>query len=112
MTEQRMPGEERLAKTFREICAEAKARISETTPAEVQARIEEEGRDWRLIDVREQDEYRGGHLPAAGGAFWSTTSPRSSRTRRRRSSFIAGAGSAPPWRRTACGRWAIPTSTR
>src|SRR5262249_52297886 len=67
MTEDRQPGEERLAKTFREICAEAKMRISETTPAEVQARIEDEGRDWRLIDVREQDEYRGGHLPGAIG---------------------------------------------
>ena len=39
-------------KTFRDLCAEAKTRIPETTPAEVQARIEETGRDWLLIDVR------------------------------------------------------------
>jgi rhodanese-related sulfurtransferase len=63
----RKPEEARLVKTFRDLCDEAKSRIPETTPAEVQARIEEAGRDWVLIDVREQDEYRGGHLPGAIG---------------------------------------------
>jgi rhodanese-related sulfurtransferase len=67
MASERKPGEERLTKTFADICAEAKTRIKETTPAEVQARVEEAGRDWLLIDVREQDEYRGGHLPGAVG---------------------------------------------
>jgi rhodanese-related sulfurtransferase len=56
-----------MGKTFTEICAEAKARIPETTPAEVAARVAEPGRDWVLIDVREQDEYRGGHIPGAIG---------------------------------------------
>jgi len=64
---ERKPEEERLVKTFREICDEAKGRIRETTPEQVQALIEEAGRDWLLIDVREQDEYRGGHLPGAIG---------------------------------------------
>jgi rhodanese-related sulfurtransferase len=67
MHENRKPGEEQLVKTFGDLCAEAKTRIRETTPEEVQARIEEAGRDWLLIDVREQDEYRGGHLPGALG---------------------------------------------
>jgi rhodanese-related sulfurtransferase len=67
MAEERKPGEERLVKTFQDLCAEAKTRIRETTPEEVQTRIEEAGRDWLLIDVREQDEYRGGHLPGAIG---------------------------------------------
>lgn len=67
MANERKSGEERLVKTFSDLCAEAKTRIPETTPAEVQARIEEPGRDWLLIDVREQDEYRGGHLPGAIG---------------------------------------------
>jgi rhodanese-related sulfurtransferase len=67
MAQTRKPGEERLVKTFSELAAEAKTRIRETTPEEVQARTEETGRDWLLIDVREQDEYRGGHLPGAIG---------------------------------------------
>ena len=67
MAEERKPQEARLVKTFSELSAEAKMRIRETTPAEVQGRIEDTGRDWLLIDVREQDEYRGGHLPGAVG---------------------------------------------
>ena len=67
MANARQPGEERLVKTFSELAAEAKIRIPETTLQEVQARIEEPGREWLLIDVREQDEYRGGHLPGAIG---------------------------------------------
>ena len=67
MANERKPEEERWVKTFREICDEAKGRIRETTPEQVQALIEEAGGDWLLIDVREQDEYRGGHLPGAIG---------------------------------------------
>jgi rhodanese-related sulfurtransferase len=67
MADERKPGEKRLVKTFRDLCDEAKARIRETTPQEVQQRVEEPDRDWLLIDVREQDEYRGGHLPGALG---------------------------------------------
>lgn len=54
-------------KTFAELCADAKTRIRETTPEEVAVRLEQPERDWVLIDVREQDEYRGGHLPGAIG---------------------------------------------
>lgn len=56
-----------LKKTFEQLCDEAKSRIREVTPQEVQDRIEDP--DWRgvLIDVREQDEFRAGHLPGARG---------------------------------------------
>ena len=37
MANERKPEEERLVKTFREICDEAKTRIRETTPEQVQA---------------------------------------------------------------------------
>jgi sulfur-carrier protein adenylyltransferase/sulfurtransferase len=56
-----------LKKTFQQLCAEAKTRIAETTPEAVAARVAEPGRDWVLIDVREQDEYRMGHIPGAIG---------------------------------------------
>lgn len=56
-----------LKKTFYDLSAEAKTRIREITPEEVKRRLEEPGRDWVLIDVREQDEYRAGHLPGAIG---------------------------------------------
>jgi sulfur-carrier protein adenylyltransferase/sulfurtransferase len=56
-----------VSKTFAELCAEAKTRIPETTPEEVAARVAEPEHDWVLIDVREQDEYRAGHLPGAIG---------------------------------------------
>ena len=56
-----------LKKSFHDLSAEAKTRIHEVTPEEVRQRLEDPGRDWVLIDVREQDEYRGGHLPGALG---------------------------------------------
>ncbi len=56
-----------LKKTFEQICSEAKERIPETTTAEVAARLA--APDWNgvLIDVRENDEFRAGHLPGARG---------------------------------------------
>jgi rhodanese-related sulfurtransferase len=54
-------------KKFRDLCEDAKTRIEEVTPEDVARRIGEKGRDWVLIDVREQDEYRSGHLPGAIG---------------------------------------------
>jgi sulfur-carrier protein adenylyltransferase/sulfurtransferase len=56
-----------LKKTFDDLSAEAKTRIPEVSAEEVKQRLDEEGRDWVLIDVREQDEYRAGHLPGAIG---------------------------------------------
>ena len=56
-----------LTKTFHDICEDAKTRIQEVTAEDVLNRLEEPGRDWVLIDVREQDEFRAGHLPGARG---------------------------------------------
>src|ERR1051326_8915206 len=67
MAQERKPAEALLTKTFADLCGEARDRVPETTPAEVEARVEDQGWDWLLIDVREQDEYRGGHLPGAVG---------------------------------------------
>jgi rhodanese-related sulfurtransferase len=56
-----------MMKTFHELSADAKTRIQEVTPEEVAERLRQPGREWTLIDVREQDEFRGGHLPGALG---------------------------------------------
>ena len=55
-----------LKKTFQQLADEAKARISEVTPEQVAAMIER-GDRFVLIDVRENDEFRAGHLPGARG---------------------------------------------
>jgi len=56
-----------LAKTFDDLCSEAKTRIRETTGDEVQVRLADPGWPGVLIDVREQDEFRAGHLIGARG---------------------------------------------
>lgn len=56
-----------LQKTFQQLCDEAKTRIKETTTDETEARINQPDWDGFLIDVREQDEFRAGHLPGALG---------------------------------------------
>ena len=56
-----------LKKTFQDISEDAKSRIRETTIEEVAQRLDEPERDWTLIDVRENDEFRAGHLPGARG---------------------------------------------
>lgn len=56
-----------LKKTFQDICEDAKGRIHEVTTEDVERRLDEKERDWLLIDVRENDEFRAGHLPGARG---------------------------------------------
>ena len=56
-----------LQKTFTDLAEEAKNRIREITPEEVAQKLQSGERDWVLIDVRENDEFRGGHLPGARG---------------------------------------------
>lgn len=56
-----------LQKTFTDLCADAKTRVSERTTAEVEARLQSPDFRGVVIDVREQDEYRAGHLPGARG---------------------------------------------
>lgn len=58
-------------KTFQEICDDAKTRVSEISAEDVWQKLRgheaEAARNWVLIDVRENDEFRGGHIPGARG---------------------------------------------
>jgi rhodanese-related sulfurtransferase len=56
-----------LTKTFQQLCEDAKTRIHEISCDELAHKIETDQSDWVLIDVRENDEFRGGHLPGARG---------------------------------------------
>lgn len=56
-----------LKHTFADICADAKTRIREIAPEDVLDRLNEPNRNWVLIDVRENDEFRAGHMPGARG---------------------------------------------
>ena len=56
-----------LQKTFADLCADAKTRIAETTTAAVEKRLADSDFRGVLVDVREQDEFRAGHLPGARG---------------------------------------------
>jgi len=56
-----------LKKTFEQISQEAKSRIRELTPAQVAQKLQAVSEGWVLIDVRENDEFRAGHLPGARG---------------------------------------------
>lgn len=59
-----------LRKTFQQLADEAKTQIDEIAPDEVARKLEaqplEQGQ-WALIDVRENDEFRAGHIPHARG---------------------------------------------
>ena len=56
-----------LTKTFQELCDDAKTRVREASPADIDARITAPDFHGVVIDVREQDEYRAGHIPSALG---------------------------------------------
>jgi rhodanese-related sulfurtransferase len=56
-----------LTKTFQQLCDDAKTRIHEISCDELARKIETDQSNWVLIDVRENDEFRGGHLPGARG---------------------------------------------
>ena len=53
-----------MQKTFRDVMAEARQLVPEWTPDEVRQRMSNGG-GYRLIDVREKEEYREGHLPGS-----------------------------------------------
>jgi phage shock protein E len=55
-----------LQKTFQQLAEEAKAQVREVTPEQI-ARDLESGEPMVLIDVRENDEFRDGHIPGARG---------------------------------------------
>jgi hypothetical protein len=56
-----------LKKTFQQLCDDAKTRISEISPEDLNQKLQDDMSDWVLIDVRENDEFRAGHLPNARG---------------------------------------------
>jgi rhodanese-related sulfurtransferase len=56
-----------LQKTFQDICDDAKSRIRETSGDAVESRLNDSAYAGVIIDVREQDEFRAGHLPGALG---------------------------------------------
>lgn len=53
-----------MAKTFRELMEEAKRLVPEWDVGQVRQALENNG-GWVLLDVREKEEYREGHLPGA-----------------------------------------------
>jgi len=53
-----------MAKTYRDVMAEARQLVPEWTPDDVRHRASNGG-GYTLIDVREKEEYREGHLPGA-----------------------------------------------
>ncbi len=53
-----------MAKTYRDVMAEARQLVPEWTPDDVHHRASNGG-GYTLIDVREKEEYREGHLPGA-----------------------------------------------
>jgi len=56
-----------LQKTFQQLADEAKTQIQEISGDDLARKIAEDQSDWVLIDVRENDEFREGHLPNAKG---------------------------------------------
>src|SRR5262249_31441143 len=53
-----------MAKTYKQLMDEARHTIPEVTVEEVKNRLERE-EQWTLMDVREREEYRDGHLEGA-----------------------------------------------
>lgn len=53
-----------MAKTYKELMDEARQIVPEVTIDEVKDRLEQ-GEQWTLLDVREREEYREGHLESA-----------------------------------------------
>src|SRR5262249_61407020 len=53
-----------MAKTYKQLMEEARQVIPEVTIDEVKTRMER-GEKWALLDVREREEYREGHLDSA-----------------------------------------------
>ena len=53
-----------MAKTYKQLMEEARQEIPEVSIDEVKNRMER-GENWTLLDVREREEYREGHLDGA-----------------------------------------------
>ena len=88
-------------KTLKEMLAEARQVVPEEGPAEVQKRLAS-GEPLVVIDVRDPDEYRDGHIEAATnisrGFLEFRIGTAVTRSRRPRSSSTARPGCARCWR--------------
>ena len=49
---------------FQKLCEESKARVKETTVADVKRRLDRGDKSFVLVDVREESEWGAGHIPA------------------------------------------------
>jgi rhodanese-related sulfurtransferase len=81
-----------MPKTYKEIMSEARTLVPELSPAEVKQKLDR-GEKPLLLDVREKEEYRDGHLE--GGVFSRSVSRKQSPTVPRRSSLTAPVARAP-----------------
>ncbi len=54
-----------MQRTFKDIMDEARAAVPEVSIDQVRERVAADGREVILVDVREREEYREGHLPGA-----------------------------------------------
>ena len=54
-----------MAKSYQDIMNEARAAVPELSPQEVRKRIEGNGKQVAVLDVREREEYRQGYVPGA-----------------------------------------------
>jgi rhodanese-related sulfurtransferase len=50
---------------FQKLCEESKARVKETTVADVKRRLDRGDKSFVLVDVREESEWGAGHIPGA-----------------------------------------------
>jgi rhodanese-related sulfurtransferase len=50
---------------FEKLCQESKARVKETTVADVKRRLDRGDKSFVLVDVREESEWGAGHIPGA-----------------------------------------------
>jgi rhodanese-related sulfurtransferase len=50
---------------FLKLCEETKARVKETTVDQVKRRMDRGDKGFVLVDVREESEWNGGHIPGA-----------------------------------------------
>jgi adenylyltransferase/sulfurtransferase len=63
-TVEKEKGETQMAKTYKQMMDEARQAVPEVNINEVHTRLER-GEKWTLLDVREREEYREGHLQGA-----------------------------------------------
>src|SRR5438067_13613590 len=95
---------------FEILVFDAKKSIQEISPQETAAALKRG--DTLLIDVRDADEWREGHIPGAKNSVAEQSSWRSKKPCpifQRRSLPTVAAVAAPPWPPKVCSEWATRT---